>query len=372
MLNASRSTVTAILVLFMTLFGCSTTQRVSVVSGCLNQKYVTQTVQMLSTIIDTVAAKEGKNTSQESPQKLEALCNKEVYSKAGYRLLISKKPGTQEDVNGVFRTEDQVLTPEAARSCLHKAETDINHMQFEAGTRALQAYKTSYPELYDDPDLGPVKWLRCKVSEQNDYYDSLSTLAHELSHELRKADCLFPSFNSSAICFDLDPSLPKRSLGLISKFPTEDQKKVEFLRMMQKIYLTDADQPPSWLFDELNAYTITANGIARDLSTRGRSEFYRQDGTRNIVLLPMFLVITANYLIRLESQDPVGFENNFGAAGSNRSNLRSLLNASAIAFLNWDQIRRRSKVNTVDFETGFWNEYLALKDSRALKAILRP
>lgn len=334
---------------------------------CLDEKKFEESLSRMSKLIDTSYANADINTSTERPQLVEDHCDKKIYFKRDFRLVVSRRPGNEEEPNVSVQPRGTALSEESAHACLQKVEQDVAKIHFEAGIRALYNYKRNYPTYYEDADIGPVKWISCASSDSHSYWDSLPDAIHELSHDLRDEECLFPIKRNEVLCFKLDQDLPKRSLGKVEDLGTSDEERLRFLESAQKMYLTDTDQPVHMLFDELNSYTIATIGLITLLKERGHDNFYDSSGGRTAVILPLFMNMTANYLIRLNDDNRPLFSRNLLANQVNSQSLSRLLRTAEETFAEWDQVRKHSGVQEVDFESNLWKQYLTSKER--LKAL---
>jgi len=212
-----------------------------------------------------------------------------------------------------------------AENCLNRALEDIQNLNLDFSQRLMQEHRFQYQWLWNDPDIGPVKWLQCNKKRDVSWYDSLAVFLHELSHEVRNNGCIFNSNNNSKICLELPQDLPLRSIAKIQDLTTLSSDRVEDLVWIQRLYLTDLDQPPLLLFDELQGYIITSKAYTATLTKLGAAALKNQKRLANY--LPLFMLYSVRYLEELRNRSPAAFEENFGVCSKNYLSLNLLLRA---------------------------------------------
>ena len=130
-------------------------------------------------------------------------CYKKVFSRRGYSWILFANPNDKFiGITGSFGVEKSPGTD--FEECLHHAIRRISDFKNPYADKILEDYHNTYENLWNDPDLGPVKWLACTKGNPADMSE-YATLLHELNHELKKGPCLNFPFKPKKICFDLSP-----------------------------------------------------------------------------------------------------------------------------------------------------------------------
>jgi hypothetical protein len=336
--------------------GCSTSRPSTALSpSCLNEGTIATLLPKLEKVADLNASSSNRKLSQ--TKLVENGCQKRIYIKNDYRIIFYRElDAPAGDVQATL-TSAEIKHDEASR-CLDDALALIRETNIEAAAPILEKHKGRYAWRWNDADLGPVKWLSCKDRSSPAWFERIDTLLHELNHENKKGQCLFIPSKSDFLCFNLSPNLPLRSLAKLESYPTQNPRQIEGLKFVERFYLTDTDQPPHLLFDELHSYIITTRTMTAITRKFGPS-VYREKGSsdRQGVLLPLFLLYTVRYLNKLSHLDPKLYRETFGARSTNWNNIRFLLTEGESAYLAWLKTLESAHESPKEIETNLWDEY---------------
>lgn len=309
-------------------------------------------LRQLEPVIDNASS--GQTLKTELSQ---GACAKEVYKRGDYRIIIFKK-GQNGVVSGSVTPATNSLDPSTLNTCLRKTENFIGKNHFQEGADIFRAYRTKFPDIWSDGDIGAPKWLDCKDMASISYYNSIPVLLHELTHDLRQQQCLYtPQEN---LCFELSPKLPLRSVAAFKSFPFKDENTIKGLSFIQNTYMTVSDQPPLILFDELNAYIVTNKTMTHILEKEGASALF--DGEkRSGVFLPMFLLYTVRYLTYVKNNEPELYKINFESHERNKAALKILWNNGENTYTKWKSLLKKLGHEEKPFESTYWHDYLQEK-----------
>lgn len=338
---------------FFALTACTTSplQEATTQESCPRQIEFDAKLKQIEPVIDSMVP--GANTTVVQIRT----CHKQKYMRGGYEMVVFVKPnGT---VGGTAQKPKAFEVP--AQECLQEAVNQLEKYDNKSGLRSIQAFKVRFPDLYSDMDVGPVKWLNCSKDKNPKYFDGWATWVHEVVHDLRDQDCLFnPSSEGKPLCFEMPPTLPDRSVAKIAKMPTKNPNAESILNSIQNTYLFSDKEPPIMLFDEVSGYTQTLNAMNLVMKSFGPDGLYT-NGDRNIVLLPLFLAYSLNYLDYLKKDSPKEFERLFGEKAKNRKNLKVILSAAENSYLTWEKANSCKSCIKNDFENNLWSIYLKKK-----------
>lgn len=343
----------------LVLFSCASTKKDAHPKGCIREEEISSLRKMMESTVETKVKSDGETLSPFS--LVDDQCVKRVYASGDYRIVFKK--GTLASDSEIRGNLSRFSDMKDKAACFKDAVELIHGLEIPFANIALQQHLKKFGQPYwDDPDFGPMKWLKCDGRPNPDFYSSLGTLLHEVNHELKDDQCLFIPSEGRSLCFKLDPKLPLRSLARIEKFPTKERSITQALEMVQKVYLTDMDLPPVMLFDELNSYIITNRAMTSVLKKKGAAALY--DGeSRQGVLLPLFLTYTVRYLSILRGTAPQLYQENFRPVpgNANYTNIQTLLVDSEKVYSEWLHSLRVAKKTPKPIEETLWNTYLAEK-----------
>lgn len=312
-------------------------------------------MKQLEPVIDNASSGQVLKT-----EMVEGTCNKEVYKRGEYRIVLFQDA---KGVSGSVTPAANAIDPAVMSACLAKTELVIDKIKYPIGKSIFDSYRTQFPNIWSDFDIGATKWLSCKDTNARAYYDSIPVLLHELTHDLREDPCLFTA--QGKVCFDLSPNLPLRSVAALKSFPSKDENTVQGLSFIQKMYMTDTDQPPLFLFDELNAYRITNETMIHILESEGPKAVFEED-KRAGVFLPMFLLYSVRYLRYVKSYQPELYKQNFEANETNKMAIKNLWSSGEGVYRQWTAVLKKAGYKEKPFEASFWKDYLLEKKRLSL------
>ena len=133
---------------------------------------------------------------------------------------------------------------------------------------------------------------------------------------------------------------------------------MEVFDYLQKIYLdASGDQHVEVLFDELNAYTISADVMTRYLEKYGKTAIFRPNGKRNAVFVSAFLAFAARYVDRLRQEHRALYDAHFNAGSSNRRAIQILFSAGERSYTDWTKALVAVGETPKESEDWFFTEY---------------
>ncbi len=319
--------------------------------GCLQDKQVSSVLRVLEKLADTDV--NSSNSLKANSKLIETTCNKRVYEKNSYRLLVYQNPVAAD---GVVQGSISNIENVGSKECLFAAVSQAGVLS-PSFKEIIDLHKQKWSWLWDDYDIGPAKWLNCKDRKTSDWFESIATFIHELNHEIREGSCLRFAKDSSNLCFDLDSALPLRSIAKLESFPTKNSNQLAGLIFFQKTYLTDLDQPPLYLFDELNSYILTTRAYSNILKKNGQSAIFKEE-SRPVIVLPLFLLYSVLYVERLSKSHPDLYKKNFVLKPENITALKMLLAEGENTYRSWLFILKENSKPQKEVEKNLWEDYL--------------
>lgn len=320
---------------------------------CLDAKAVNPYKVELESIIDRLPSAPQEKVSQ----MLRTACYKQVYARGGFSFTIFKDPADPvQNLSGEISSH--ITSPSEVAKCWADAKAELVTPQFSWAIGLLRSLSNKYPWRIDDPDIGPSKYLACE-NRDTPFYDSISVMLHETIHTMSAKKCLFNSFDSDAFCFNLGADLPLRSLGKFEGVPLEI---AAFYEPVQHLYMEIADQPILDLFNELNAYIVSAK-TESSLLRNNPTKVIPAQGSRSLINLPLFLFYAANYMEKLRVQEPLKSTQNFGMQNPNKAELLRLLVLGEKAFQEFQHELEAAGGKLYPAEAYFWKSYRQLKAS---------
>lgn len=299
-------------------------------SNCVQKKDEISLVKKLTTILSTM------NGSPLELKEIERSCHK-IKFKAfdDVQVIVYRLPGMQNTLSSTVNFTEPALQ----KTCWDKALSDVSDIDKDDRFKHLMELHQKMNSFeWKDLDVGPSKWIKCGVNDQEKYYSSLVTLVHEVDHEVKtfKGDnvCLYLLEKKDYLCFQFDKDLPRRSLGRVDLNIIPFDAGRESLTHLQDVYLLNIDQEIWSLLDELNAYGVTARTMTRILEVRGSDHIFTE-GKRNMSIVSMFQLIVKRYFERLKEKNPKAYAK---VINENRKNLQTLLQNSNDAYLEWTNV----------------------------------
>ena len=294
---------------------------------------------------------------------IEKTCRRRVYQRNGQQFEIVK---SWRHLTGGSIAAGHARTPEESMACLNQAVEDIRQLHYADADAIEKTYRERLPERWNSLDQGPASGLDCSQGKGGEYYNSIDTALHEMTHSLRSNDCVFVPNVTGNRCFDFKHrgSMPRATVVLITNLPTKDPEQLRFLAAIQKIYQymwAQSTDFPLGMFDELNAYTITTETMTAVLSARGVAALTDADHKRSFVSLPIFMIYTLKYLVAVKEEYPKLYNENFAEGTNNRKVIDLLLGRAEKAYVGWtDELQRVGKPE-LELENNLWRQYLLLK-----------
>jgi hypothetical protein len=296
-------------------------------------------------------------TAGEETVIVEKSCRRRVYRFGNNSVEIVKSEGNfgSTKMYSVDSTPVSGRSAEETEKCLTQAAQDLRGFRFADGEAIVDAYRDRYPQRWNDQYRTFALWLDCSHGRDSNYYDSLDTFVHEMTHGLQKGDCR--------------TALPGPSAVVISKFPIKDPDQLHGLTAIQNTYQyaweNSRDFFPLLIFDELNAYTIGTETMTAELRSLGAPAVEDKDKSRPLVNLPLFAFYAVKYLTVVKEQNPQLYQENFAEGTSNRKVVDMLLARADNAYADWVAEIKRAKLPEYAAETNVWQQYLALKPAIA-------
>lgn len=283
-------------------------------------------------------------------------CHKVKFSNQFLSVVLFRLPGMAKTHGSTINN-----TPdELKKTCWDKALHDINQLdELSVANRILLLHQKRYPLEWEDLDIGPSKWLQCQASVASEWHLSLMTLLHELAHQLDfKIDdkkCLYSLDNDKNLCFKLDEKLPWRSLAKLDLSDIPENRGRKFFEKIQKVYLTDIDQPVLNLLDELNAYSI--DNLVQSWSLKqSKSSVIELDGARNPATVTLFQLLVKNYFERLKGNNSNLYHLTLA---SNKTPLKQLFSRSEDTYQKWLKELKTNNETEKMAEKEFRNKFKA-------------
>lgn len=312
------------LVLFLLLASCATSKKEA---DCVDKKGENTLVEKMETILSTM---------QGTPVKLKEIersCHKVKYlAFDDVHVVVYRLPGMKNALSSTVNFTDPTLQ----KNCWNQALIDLERLDKNGEyLQLMKLHQRMHPFEWKDMDVGPNKWVKCGLKDQEQYYSSLETLVHEVDHEVGTYNddkvCLYLIEKKDYLCFRFAENLPKRSLGRLDLNIISLQGGRKLLSRLQEIYLTNIDQEVWSLLDELNAYGVTVRTMTRILQVKGNG-YVITEGKRNMAIVSMFQLIVKRYFERLKIKYPADYQI---AIEQNRESLQTLLQNSNQAYLEW-------------------------------------
>ena len=289
---------------------------------------------------------------------VEKSCHKAVYSRSGSRIILFSTPDDPDtSVRGSIATADK---KNPSITCFASAQTELRSMGRPAYQNVLAEHKKRWDWLWNDTDIGPVKWLNCEDTlKKGAWSDGLSTMVHEMNHENILKNCLYFPRDGQRLCFDLPEDLPKAEFARLDHFPLKDPDEIKNIESLENMYLTDENEV-LFLFDEVNAYILTTQVYTDRLKKFGLSGIM-QRGTRSVIYLPMIMWFSKRYLQRLRAKDPTLYARVFTAAGTNMKNLQLLFSEGEAAFGEFKLAMHAAHYQELAIEAATWDQYRSIQ-----------
>lgn len=291
---------------------------------------------------------------------IEDTCRKRTYEKEKYRAVVYRVTGTTDEAAVEVYLTSNILGVDR-KACLNEGLREIQLLNQNFARHIVEQAEKKAGADWEDPDLGPVKWLACKEHGNDAYFDGLVMFLQQMTQYLTRGQCLFHSGTGRHLCFKLAPGLPHRAVAALSEFKAPDPVEEEAFRFVQKLTLTERDEPPFELFEELNAYTVTALAMTAVLKNHGVAGIYDKNGKRNGAFVPLFMVYTLRYLEKIRDLDHGMYDENFAPGGTNKDNLCVLLDSAEAAYRGWVLELSRVKKPEKYLEHLLWEHYLEMK-----------
>lgn len=328
----------------------------------------------LEKIVDRV----DKTAGPKASVLLQDTCDKRIYRRGDYRIVIYTLPQTlnttrsglsvtqYERIRGFAGQDRGDLGADQAKACVDRALADLQTIG--VGSDAMALYRQRYAMQWDDPDVGPARYLNC-TGKGISYQRSLSVMIHEATHELTKGNCLYSLHSGYTVCFSLPVTLPSASIAAseIHNPVGQRSKYVEQMENAQTLYLSDLssrNRGPGFLFNELNAYTAGTEVLSALLRTDG-TEGLLEGGKPVPVLLPLVSLWTVRYLNAMKKLDPDFYSEILAPGNADREQVDALLAHAEEAWQNWIAAEKQKHLTPLPDEEEIWKEYLAEKTSGA-------
>ncbi|MFH1263199.1 MAG: hypothetical protein V1495_07140 [Pseudomonadota bacterium] len=251
-----------------------------------------------------------------------------------------------------FMIGDRVQPSADDGPCLLEATKTIHTLAEPTAKTVFEEFRKTRPWAWNDLDIGPLRWIRCRKPKGDLDLEFLPYAVHELTHALRRNSCLFFAPHRNTLCFDLGADLPSASIPTLPPLAANDPIHARKLQETQEMYFSNPKINLLSLLDELNAYTNDLKTMRALVSRYGEKLVFPKD--RPMILLPLFLRHTARYVVDLRHSNPTLFGRYLAPRTPNRIGLEVLLREAETAF--------SKQKNLFDFESTAWAEYLRLKD----------
>ena len=329
-------------------------------SSCWNEKLSTQIYDQLLSVFRTMDSIDSQSKTYKEVQLVESSCNKRKYIYGDHMFVLVNHKDTIEAKS--FHISDD------PKKCLDRGLSLVNSLHSVVYQSLIERHREKYPMEWNDPDLSPVSWLQCG-EKGLEFDESVTTMLHEMTHELRAKErqCLWLAVDQKELCFELPNILPLRSYGKIDHFPTFDPNAIRGLTALQKMYLTDTDQPLIMLLDELNAYTLTNKNYLDRYMKFGRMGIFKEsDGKRYGIFVPVFYEYLMLYLSRLKKDDLKLYNNVFRANKTNNISIKELMSTSKKTYESWIRYLKTQHELPKDFENNLYKDALKIEASLKL------
>lgn len=318
---------------------------------CLREADFKELLAFVTRAIDTVAAVNGVAPGETS--LVEATCWRRTYERRGKRFMVFCNP---EHPRTTVRLATIPANADRLPACWEHAQADVRALRMSEADHLLAYHRQELAWEYASAVTGPAKWLSCPADDPG-YVESLDSMLHEMVHELRQGACLFDPSAQARSCFSFGAELPRRSYAKLDRFPTTVAAQAEALATAQKLYLTDLDEAPELLFDELNAYTMSMQVWTTLLKQRGRAALFEGE-RRSAMFAPLFALYTTRYLTRLRDEKPKIFAAEFGSATGNRALVTRLLDRAADRYAVWLATLKEANAAPKEAEANLWSMHL--------------
>ena len=334
---------------------------------CIDDSYAKPALQKLGTFLDAgMATMEGRKASDF--QLIEDKCWKRTYLKSGRQVVLYKHlDGPASEMK--LATSSGAGDAAAKKACIAAATQTLRRSDAQLIDAIFQKHQSLQADFFGDLDVGPVKWLKCQDRASIDWYESLGTMLHETNHENRVGDCVYSPFQKAPQCFEFEQGMPRRAYAALETFPVRDAASVAKLKMIQKVYLTDMDEPFVMILEELNSYTVTLRAMDRLIQSEGVKSHYPAGEDRQGVLVPLFQVYAIRYLDRLLESNRPQFERVFLQRPANLNRLKTILKDSEIAYREWEKTLKKIGKLQKGAEIDLRAHYFAIKKVLDLKLV---
>ena len=240
-------------------FGCGGRQQTAVQpeARCIDQA---TSEELLARMFEASKARLPKGSEL---RILSKTCHIERYQRGPLRYVIYKEPSANtDDLDGsvVPIATGGSKSPE----CLDKALADIRALGLASFDKVVSLARKRNQWRWNDPDIGPLKWLDCKDTSSPEYRHSVIALAHELSHGLAGPDCLWMADGNREVCFGIDPESVLRASVARTPIRIANPKLARTVSYFQNLYLSvHGKSNVVHILDELNAYSLSTEGLIR-------------------------------------------------------------------------------------------------------------
>lgn len=347
-----------VLSIIVTASACSATDRLAVTMTswpCVTDTEADWILPMLEPSVD-------RGASTPDPWELTSRhCRSRIYTRNGTDVEVVRSGWWSIEANAL--PPGLPRTPQQVTACLDESSSLVSRMHLADGEQVLQTYRARFPKLWNDPLRGPAQWVDCAHNASGG--GSVAPLLHEATHSLTQKNCLFVPGTSIYTClvFSDRKALPSATVLTMDAMPDVDLAQMRALSALAQTYqyVWKESDFPFELFDELNAYTMTAEAMAAELRTSGAPGLTPQASTA----LPLFMVYTLKYLASVKAQNPDLFQREFAPGTANRKVIDLLLERAEAAQRTWlTDLKRADRVEP-QAERDLWNRYLVLKSAEA-------
>jgi hypothetical protein len=289
-------------------------------------------------------------------------CYKKIFSRRGFRWIYFVNP---DDKYVGFTASFGPDKPKEidASECVKRAISDIDSLHVSYLSQVIKDYRSMYSNVWNDPDLGPARWLSCQKEEPENYED-YATLLHELNHELRKGPCINIASKMVAACFEPNQTLPGNSLGNIDTSKIEDEEQKKFIAQTEEIYLSDKRSFFA-LIDELNSYAVS-NDVEVAANKKFESSTHSTFHGYHMDFIALLADMTVTYLEKLKSNDSKLFSRNFSRGTTNHSSLQVVLKNVEESFDRGKSLLKKRGKAMPDTTQALWENYKHAKKDLGL------
>jgi hypothetical protein len=215
---------------------CSPITRAAILNytwPCLTDAEVDLVLPPAEALVDASPGSEQKQPWE--TELVTSSCDRRVYQRRGSEFAVVK---TGRRISLTTLPNAPPRTAPDAIACLNQATSEILRLNLSDADTILKAYRERFPQDWDEPNKGPAKWVDCSMGKGPAYFDSIATLLHESTHDLRNGDCLFVPNVKQNTCCDLKDrsSVPRPSAVVIEQFSGQHSDAVAVYVRAQKLY----------------------------------------------------------------------------------------------------------------------------------------